>query len=181
MQHRLVLICLFLVLACTESHEKSVSNLTVNELDSSEDVAPDLGEVRRQFVEAYRDEHPIQLLTKDSSYLYSIRHFCLYDSTIRIPARYNFDTQVDFITHNFVTEVIIFQGQDTISKCTITKNHFKSELFPALDSFGVLFPPVCRVQGSHLVLDYSISIPVTDVGIMQSVLVDSAGRVSRIK
>lgn len=146
--------------------------------DEPEIETPDLREERDLYVKMYQADYRLSLATPDSNYHYFVRHHCLFDSAVVVPARYNFDTNREFVTHSFESEIIITRGNDTISNKRITKADFRSELHPSLDSFGVVLPPTCKVVNASLLMDYSISIPITDVGVGVTILVDTLGNIS---
>ncbi len=109
------------------------------------------------------------------SYKFKLKHYCTMDSAIKIPAGYNFDSHQPYVTHNFVTDVIFLKGYDTVRKMQVTKNTFRTFLWSPLDSFGSLLPPNVNIIGDTVGLDYSISIPATDVGIGVTINFDNKG------
>src|SRR5690348_2258919 len=52
------------------------------------------------------------------------RYICTKDSAIKVPARYNFDTNKDFVTHDFISDLTLLSNKDTIFKKQITKSTF---------------------------------------------------------
>ncbi len=175
--------CLFLVLticcvACSSGSPTSNRHDTDKLPESPDAITPDLAEIRRLYPERYKTDYRVNLATPDSIYHFLVRHYCLYDSAVIVPSRYNFDTNAPFTTHNFETEILITRGEDTLVRKKVIKDDFRGNLFPALDSFGVMLPPTCKVNHSKLILEYSISVPVTDVGIGLTLLVDTMGNYS---
>ena len=171
---------LILAICCTGCSDGSLneSKRDTEKVPNEDPVTPDMAEFRKLYPERYKIDYRLELATPDSVYHFFVRHYCLYDSLIIVPARYNFDTNEAFITHNFESEILITRNGETLVKKKVTKADFQSELFSSLDSFGVMLPPTCRVENEKLKMDYSISIPVTDVGLGVTLLVDTIGNFS---
>jgi hypothetical protein len=111
--------------------------------------------------------------TKDTSFLVGndtlrirIKHYCLLDSAISLPERYLTIYDLDsFITHNFESEIQLEKNETPISNTIIKKENFAQFLNPELVKYGVLLYPEVRIEKGRIFIDYSISIPLTDVGI----------------
>lgn len=117
----------------------------------------------------------------NDSFDVSLTHYCLMDSAIKIPKRYlrvyNLDS---FITHNFETALKVKKNGKMLLDKKITKNDFGKYLYPDLKNYGVLFYPEIRLDGSSFNIDYSISIPLTDVGIGIIMKIDKDGKIDYI-
>jgi hypothetical protein len=143
--------------------------------DSNEDTDPK--EVKRELIESYS-----KILSIDTTfyidadkYKIVLMHYCTLDSAIVIPARYDFDTHTDFITSNFESTIKIIKNQDTIFNKVIEKTLFKKLLFPQLDSFAILLFPNFKLSNDTIEIHYSISIPITDVGVSATIKIDTSG------
>lgn len=126
-----------------------------------------------------------QLWVVDSSFVLgtdtlkiALRHAPVTDSVLVIPVKYVSMYKLDsFITHYFNTIVEVKKNNKTIFKRTISKNDFQKYLEPSLRSYGaLLYPQLKRVSG-QIMINYSISIPLTDVGIGVSALIDNDGEI----
>ena len=87
------------------------------------------------------------------------------DSGIVVPASYNFDTHKYFITHNFISNLTLLADEDTLFHKTISKALFDTSLDKNLRQYATLLYPEFFMTNDKIILHYSISIPVTDVGI----------------
>lgn len=94
-----------------------------------------------------------------------LRHYCTFDSGLTVPARYNEDIRRDFVTHHFRSRITLLADSDTVFSKHLDKYTFNRLLFPALRSYATLLSPELTLQQDSIQLRYSISIPVTDVGI----------------
>ncbi|MBN8790101.1 MAG: hypothetical protein J0I84_23710 [Terrimonas sp.] len=135
---------------------------------------------RREFISLY--QKPIFIDTSfvdnDKKYEIVFHHFSSMDNGLIVPVKYNFDTNEDFITHNFVSDLIVFTGKDTIFEKHITKAMFKSlldTLDTPLNKYATLLYPTLDINNDSIQIHYSISIPVTDVGIGVDIKFDKNG------
>ena len=81
----------------------------------------------------------------------------------------------DFVTHNFVSDLIVITNKDTILKKHITKATFKSLLDTTLNKYATLLYPTLDIKNDSIRIHYSISIPVTDLGIGANLEFDKKG------
>lgn len=102
-------------------------------------------------------------------------YFCTMDSGLTVPAKYNFDTNKDFVTHNFISDLILLSDKDTLFKKQITKSTFDNLLDSSLKKYATLLYPNFYIKNDSIEIHYSISIPVTDVGIGVKVKFDNKG------
>ncbi|UII26133.1 hypothetical protein LVD15_22955 [Fulvivirga maritima] len=98
----------------------------------------------------------------------TLKHYCLFDSAVVLPNKYIWgsDSLQQFITHNYVTDIVVTNLLDTLVKQTASKQDF--QLSEELKKYGVLKKPHFRRVDSltnELILHYSISIPITDIGV----------------
>ena len=161
--------------ACTNAGQES-SPMATNTDDSTE-VGLDLAQVRKDFINSYSNPMVIDtsFYMDDTLYKVKFTHYATMDSGLTVPSSYNFDTNKDFVTHNFKSKLLIIKDADTILTRDITKQTFKEYLRPELDSFATLLSPNFLIQGDTIKLSYSLTIPVTDVGISVDVEFDTKG------
>lgn len=98
---------------------------------------------------------------------------------LTVPARYNFDTNTDFQTHQFVSDLTILSDTDTIVSTRISKDTFRpitdSTELP-LGKYATLLYPAVYFDKNEVRISYSPSVPVTDLGIPVSIMFDETGR-----
>lgn len=141
---------------------------------------PSLDEIYQECIDRYTHPKVIDTVFKmgDDSFRLRLNHYCLMDSGIQVPKSYTKLFHLDsFVTHNFVTDITLNRGDQEILRRTIVKNDFNQLLFPALKSYAILFPPDLRLSRDSIILSYSISIPLTDVGVGLSAVIDGQGRI----
>jgi hypothetical protein len=132
---------------------------------------------RQEYLSEYSRNFVIDtaFTVRETTYRIHFTHYCTWDSSLVVPAKYNFDTKVDFRTHNFQSDLIVLEGNDTAFKKTITKEDFNPLLYTALKKYATLSHPVLNIKNDSIQLFYSISIPVTDVGIGAAIQFDRRG------
>src|ERR1044072_4247920 len=122
---------------------------------------------RQEFISLY--QRPVHVdtsfLIDRKKYRVVFRHFSSMDNGLLVPAKYNFDTHKDFITHNFASDLTVLSNNDTAFKKHITKSTFENVLDNSLKNYGTLLYPDFHIKGDSIRISYSISIPVTDIGI----------------
>ena len=174
MKFKIYILCLTLA-ACTNAGQESSSIAT--KTDDSTEIGIDLAQVRKEFISTYLN--PVLIDTsfywEDSLYKVKFTHYATMDSGLTVPSLYNFDTNKDFVTHNFKSNLLIMHDADTLLTKEITKQTFKEYLRPELDSFATLLFPNFYIKGDTIKLSYSLTIPVTDVGIHVEVKFDIKG------
>jgi len=158
----------------TKRNQDSTKNSA--SLDSNEGE-PSPKEIKKELIESYSKPLLIDttFFVQKDKYQVIFKHFCTMDSALLIPARYDFDTHTDFITSNFKSRIILIKNQDTILNKTIDKSIFKKLLYPELDSFATLLFPIFNVSNDTIEIDYSITIPITDVGVPATIKFDKTG------
>ena len=154
---------------------KSVAKTDTTQQDDEEDV-----DFRHEFISLY--QKPVLIGTsfvdKGKQYEVIFRHYCTMDNGLVVPAKYNFDTNRDFITHNFVSDLTVLAGKDTVFQKHITKVTFQpllDTLDTPLNKYGTLLYPTLDINKDSIQIHYSISIPVTDVGIGADIKFDKKG------
>jgi hypothetical protein len=153
--------------------KKAGASITSDTTDV-EEAEPDY---RQEYISRYSKD--VQVDTTFSfgevTYQVHVKHYCTWDSALVVPAKYNFDTKLDFRTHNFQTELSVIANGDTAYKKIITKQDFAPLLYAALKSYATLQEPTLNIRHDSVRLFYSISIPVTDVAIGAAIQFDRKG------
>ena len=174
MKLKTYLLCLTLV-ACTNGQQDS--NSLASKTPDSTDSGINLKQIRQDFLSTY--SKPITIDTTfywhDTLYKAVFTHFSTMDSDLTVPAKYNFDINKDFVTHNFKSQLVIIKDADTLLTRDITKQTFKEYLTPELACCSTLLFPTLYIQGDTIELGYNLAIPVTDVGIRVAVKFDTKG------
>jgi len=147
---------------------------------ADEDPEEDLQTIYNDCIAEYK-----KTVVTDTSFLIGEDHYnlhaehrCLMDSAIRVPELYTKIYRLDsFVTHNFATQVRLTRNGRTILERTIHKTDFDSILFPNLRKYGTLCHPNFELKNGKILLQYSISIPLTDVGIGAYADMDKEGKI----
>ncbi|MDP4261251.1 MAG: hypothetical protein Q8941_01860 [Bacteroidota bacterium] len=166
-----VIFCLA-ILACSSRQTKPVS-----QGDATSKKAESEPGFRKDFISMY--SQPIFIDTfftaGNKKYHAIFRHFCTMDKGLTVPAKYNFDTHSDFVTHNFESELVLLSGSDTLFKKQITKATFDKLLDSTLKNYADLLYPNFYVEKDSIKVQYSISVPMTDAGIGVMIRFDKKG------
>jgi hypothetical protein len=170
---KVVIILCLTIIACSSPQSKPVSQTdTISEEHDSET------NFRKDFSLLY--SNPISIDTsfdrKGKKYRALFRHFSTMDNALTIPAKYNFDTDTDFVTHSFESELILLSERDTLFKQQITKLTFDKLLDSTLRKYSTLLYPDFYIETDSIKIHYSISIPVTDIGIGATISFDQKGK-----
>ena len=139
----------------------------------------ELRNILKEYLESYKDTIRI-----DTSFTYEgkiidigFRHYCLRDSLLSIPEKY---TKIyglrQFVTHNFQSSLKITVDGKAKIDIIIRKNLFEKKLHQELKDYAILTAPNFSIVDNHVLVDYSISIPLTDVGTSCSLLCDFNGK-----
>jgi len=192
-----LVIAVFLVAACNNNTVKDVKSgdstpgagkdpaigsTTRPAVDTSkDDEDEDLIKMYKDYVDQYKKPCIIDsvfALGGDTFHLH-VKHYCLLDSAIKAPGQYVKMYKLDsFVTHNFATVLKLDKNGKTILERTVYKKDFEKFLRPPLQKYGALLCPELSLSANQVKLDYSISIPLTDVGVGVTVLIDRNGTVS---
>lgn len=145
------------------------------ELEEGQEV-----DFRQEFISLYQKPVIIDTFVINHGKKYAIifRHLSAMDKGLVVPAKYNFDTNKDFTTHNFVSDLTVLSDKDTVFKKFINKAVFNSLLDThdtSLKKYATLLYPTLTLNNDSIQIHYSISIPVTDVGIGVVIKFDKKG------
>jgi hypothetical protein len=188
-------ICISLLLSCNSKssykankvkptqfpHDSVTLKVTGAKTAINDLVTPTIEEVKAEYLKTYNAIVRIDtsvVIGADTFYIHE-KYYCLHDSTLVIPKKYIWGGEKkDFVTHNFVSKILIIKNRDTIINRTFKKSDFNSALHPEEKQYAILFTPDFNGYSKlydGIVFEYSISIPLTDVGVPAYVLVDKKG------
>jgi hypothetical protein len=171
---RKLLFCLVITLVLTSCGRTKQNKNQDSNSDTStvmDEVTPDLRKLRQEYILSYNKPMEFESFHRgkgDENLKVYGKYYCLFDSAIVVPGKYNLDdTTKNFRTHNFAEDVIIISNSDTILKKTITKKDFADKLSQYLKDYAVIFEPKFEGYDSNTDMfdfDFSVSIPLTDIG-----------------
>jgi hypothetical protein len=148
-------------------------------------VTPDIRKLRKEYILSYNKPIEFESLHtgKQGERIKVLgKYYCLFDSAIVVPGKYNYDdTTKTFMTHNFAEDIIVVSNNDTILKKTITKNDFINQLPQYLKDYAVIFEPKFEGYDSTsdtFAFDFSVSIPLTDVGQLMILSLRRSGEIT---
>lgn len=145
---------------------------------------PTYAEEMHSTLKSYKEIKQIDTLIIDGndSLRIHIKHYCLHDSAIIVLKSYmsawGKEYAIDFTTHNFATKITVLNNRDTIFNKIIKKKDFDNVIRDQLKQYAVLFNPYFRGYNKtrgFLIFGYSISIPMTDIGVPASLTIDKKG------
>ncbi|MDI9338849.1 MAG: hypothetical protein QM539_10570 [Alphaproteobacteria bacterium] len=178
--------CLFFIFSCdnSEKHRNSDSTkLMFNNSNDSLDETIDYVDVENQFKSIYNTTTKIDTIISDNNNKFRLilNHYCLFDS-FYIPSKYNWnDDSKGYIGHNFNSKILLIKNSDTILNTLVTKSIFKYHADNSLQKYGILFAPnfiTFNPYSKSFILNYSYSIPMTDVGIGVHLSIDSNDKIN---
>jgi len=193
----LVLFCMFLF-ACNGNSVKSktdtlakqaiVKDKAVATKESIDEENPDPDESPEQIMQETLDNYKkvtivdTNLITTDKDTLHvHLKHYCTYDGAIKLPAGYldMFDIKT-FTTHNFVTDVVLSKHGEITYSGKITRDDFMPLLGQYRKDLMTLLFIDEKVKlsrsGKGVVISYSITIPLTDVGTGGEISIEADGK-----
>jgi hypothetical protein len=145
----------------------------------SADVKPSLSDILSDELKSYKDTTKVDtvlFMNKYESMFVRLRHYCTFDYKIELPSRFiKMYGLSKFQTHNFISTLEIKINSKSIYNGIITKADFDTLLEDELKKYGVLLEPNVELNNNELEIDYSISIPLSDVGKGVSIVIDTLG------
>lgn len=148
----------------------------------SEQEGPTAAEVLKETLEGYTKIEKTDNVIVDGTDSLKIHmsYYCLHDSTLIVPAKYDWreTPKKDFITNNFAAKIVVIKNRDTVFNHVILKSWFNKIIDknwkPYVTIVSADFYKYDKTS-KHLVFDFSVSIPTTDLGIGATLLVDKNG------
>lgn len=140
----------------------------------------ELNEIVRAYTQMYNTP-----FVSDSSYLLgndtfsvSLRHASLMDNAVVVPGKYVDIYGMDsFVTHNFSSSIKVKKNGAVLMERNISKSEFNNFLNPNLKAYGVLLYPSVQSFADSIEINYSVSIPLTDVGVRVGISVRKNGTI----
>jgi hypothetical protein len=173
-------ICVYLhVTGCNIQNRKSISTRNADstsdtiksryqKIDTTTLNSENLPEILQNYIETYRNK-----INVDTSFDYAgerlrivFKYYCTYDSSLRLPGKYvGVYGLKEFVTHSFKSILTIRLGERLVIDTVIDKNVFEDNLFEEEKLYGALLYPNLSFSKQAVKIDYSISVPLTDVGV----------------
>ena len=189
----LILVSLNLITCMSNSQKpdetfKKIKKDTIihtKELDSElqqekDEGVPSLTQILNDLRDSYKDTTRIDttfLLNGIDTVTVKVRHFCTYDHKIDVPARYlKMYNLSSFQTHDFISFLDFKINSNEVFKGFIKKEDFRNFLDEELRKYGVLLYPNLEVSKIGIALQYSISVPLSDVGKGFTIRIDTLGK-----
>lgn len=149
--------------------------------DSDDNPEPSLASIYADCIAAYDKTKTIDSGFGAGADTFSlhVRYYCLRDSGIVLPKRYaEMYGRRSFVTHNYACDVRLERNGSAVLVKSIRKRDFGDLLHPELREYGALLDPEVRIRDGAFEVDISISIPLTDVGMLGEALIDTGGKIS---
>ncbi len=143
---------------------------------------PSFKEVLADLLASYNKTENIDKLVVDGgdSLKIHLKYYCLRDSSVIVPKHYVWggDTTKDFVTHSFVEKVVVVKNKDTVLNKIFTRADFNNVIQDQLKKHAIIFSPYYlgydKARG-EFGLGFSISIPLTDLGVPAYLAIDKKG------
>jgi len=158
--------------------------MALGDRPDSEQKAPSQKEEKRRIESSYNQTQSVDtvLIINRKNYRLILSYYCLKDSILTVPAAYDLENHPphQWKTHPFTTSVLFLKGQDTL----LNREFRASNFYPFFkDNFGgnlkrsgsILMPSVSYNAHNSVRLNYSISIPASDISVGMSLIIESDG------
>jgi hypothetical protein len=161
------------------------SQMALGDRPDSEQEGPSFKEVLADQLASYNKVENIDKSVidgKDTLKLHET-HYCLHDSSLSIPKKYMWggNKTKDFVTNNFASKIVLIVNKDTVLNKVFNKRDFNNVIYDQLKKYAIVFNPgyigYNKTKG-ELALGYSISIPLTDVGVPAYITIDKKGKIT---
>ncbi len=145
-------------------------------------VEPSFDEVKAELLSRYNKVEHVDttiIVEKDTLHIQE-KYYCLKDNAVIVPKKYLWggDTTKDFVTHNFVSCIVIIKNKDTIINKTFRKSDFDNVVNPEERKYAIIFTASFagyKKLYDSIVFCYSITVPLTDVGVPACIAVNRKG------
>jgi hypothetical protein len=137
---------------------------------AAEDQEPSAQQVMAELVDMDKKVQVIDstVLLGLDTFSIKLTHRCLHDSGVAVPIQYLKPYGLkEFVTHNFVSDILIKRNDSIIVNRVVSKNDFGKVEEGNLLKYGILvYPYIGKVNKDkqQITIAYSLSIPLTDVG-----------------
>jgi hypothetical protein len=169
--NRLILIgLLFGVISCNNQPSKSPQYAPQKpSIDTTDNTGPGISDIVEEFRDSVQKESILDssIIVGRDTISVRVKMEVIHGSDFLIPNKYLQEVQLDsFRAWNMRSTVEVFINSIPKSKIEIEKDDFAPLLDNSLRKYGILmYPEVDKIDKSGVAIDYSISIPFTDVGI----------------
>lgn len=129
---------------------------------------PSLEEIMAEYQQRCRDTVRVdtQVFYLGKDYRIQLRHYCTNDSLLELPKGIlDIYKLKKFTTSNFVSSLVVRSRDSVLLDTIIRRDLFYRYADPSLRTYGVLFYGGSEFLPGRLNIDYSWSIPLSDVGI----------------
>lgn len=159
------------------------SQMALGDRPDSEQDGPSFKDVVAEHVTSYNKIEHIDKIVVDGPDTLQVHliYFCLHDSSLVVPKKYiwsNEKNAKDFVTHNFASKIILIRNRDTVLNRIFKKADFNNVIYDQLKKYAILFNPDYigyNQAKKEFAVGYSISIPLTDVGVPAFLIIDKKG------
>ncbi|WP_040626188.1 hypothetical protein [Mucilaginibacter paludis] len=134
-----------------------------------------LDDVRKSYKDTVKVDTTF-LINRDNKMTVKLRHYCTYDNKINLPARYlKIYNLSKFQTHDFISALEVTINSRVVFKGLIKKEDFEKLLDDELKKYAVLMSPNVKLSNNILSIQYSLSVPLSDVGKVFTMKIDTSG------
>jgi hypothetical protein len=160
----------FLIFSCSTQPSRSPKSVPQKPtIDTTNNDGPGISDIVEEFRDSVQKE-----TTLDSTHIMGqdtlsvqVKMEVMAGSSYLLPNKYLQEVQLDsFRAWNMTSIIKVMVNGKALSEITLTKDNFAPLLDNSLRKYGILmYPEVDKIDKSGVAIDYSISIPFTDVGI----------------
>lgn len=154
----------------------------IDTAEENEEFDEDFGKMRKDYIDNYNQKQKFNDFVIDNSDTFNMSaiYYCSFDSAVNIPKEYVWESDDNFITHNYCLKISITKNGNLILNDTITKNDFFKVLPESLRDYSVLLFPNYRGfdrKSGSFEFGFSLTIPITDVGQGKTLLINKNGQI----
>lgn len=143
---------------------KDTSHATSNDDSDDQELTAIVDDFKSQYSKNYNVD---TMFTRGAdSFKLAFTYKCLFDNGLSIPEKYvGIYGFKNFKAHNFVANLVLYKNGGKIVDDKITKSKFTNQIDESLKQYGDLLYPSLKIEDSVIKVHFSISIPLTDVGV----------------
>jgi hypothetical protein len=153
--------------------------------DAGDDDGPTFNEVLAELKASYNKIAHVDKTVidgKDTLQLHET-YYCLHDHSLVVPkmciAAWGLKHPKPFIANTFATKIVVIDNRDTVLNRVFKRVDFNSALWDRLRQYAIIFSADYigyDRQKHEFAMGYSITIPLTDVGLAAGVAIDKKGK-----
>ena len=139
-----------------------------NQVSSEDEITPDLSETIDQYNKYLSEGSGLDTVITLGldSFNIILKHYSRNDSSISVPTQYVGIYGIEqFVSSAFQSHLIVLKNGKPFINKKIEKKDFNFLLDESLQKFGVLLYPYISICNNKIEIHYSITIPLTDVGV----------------